>query len=344
MIESLYRFVMKYVYRIKSRQSYSGLPKLEPGYRKEIKNFWKAYRIRPSLYDYRMYKSKGLRNDPRLIPNEVWHGEIEPRLVNFELLPGFQDKNYMDLHIGEEHSPSVIARCISGTILDADFNLRSWPWFENELENAGEIVIKPSLNSGGGRGVQIVEGDAITLNHFEQYKIEYCGDFVVQRRINQHDFFAKFNTTSTNTIRLVSMFLNGDFRVLSAFLRVGAPGSQVDNVSSGGVLVQIDVNAGQLTDKGLDHDLNQVTELSTMENFAGESIPGWSSILSVVQSAHCRLAHFKLINWDITVDSSGVVKIIEYNLIDSSIDWHQVNIGPIFGDSTERILREVLAS
>ena len=77
-------------------------------------------------------------------------------------------------------------------------------------------------------------------------------------------------------------------------------------------------------------------------NEIGERIPFWEDAKQLVCDLHPRLAHFGIISWDVTLDESGVPKIIEYNLIDSLIDWHQIFIGPILGDKEAELLPKLL--
>lgn len=74
----------------------------------------------------------------------------------------------------------------------------------------------------------------------------------------------------------------------------------------------------------------------------GECIPFWEDAKRLVCDLHPRLAHFGIISWDVTLDESGTPKIIEYNLIDSLIDWHQIFIGPILGGEEAELLPKLL--
>lgn len=53
------------------------------------------------------------------------------------------------------------------------------------------------------------------------------------------------------------------------------------------------------------------------------------------------LPQFRLLSWDITIDEDGNPVIIEVNMHSGQLDFHQLNNGPIFGDDTEEVLKEV---
>jgi hypothetical protein len=47
------------------------------------------------------------------------------------------------------------------------------------------------------------------------------------------------------------------------------------------------------------------------------------------------------VSWDIAFDEQENPVLIEANLKDGELDFHQLNNGPLFGDDTEKILDEV---
>lgn len=76
-------------------------------------------------------------------------------------------------------------------------------------------------------------------------------------------------------------------------------------------------------------------------DFCGLQIPEWQNIKQLVVQTHYKLAHFQLINWDIAIQEDGTPIVVEYNLIDASVSFHQLNVGPIFGELTEEVLMEI---
>lgn len=53
---------------------------------------------------------------------------------------------------------------------------------------------------------------------------------------------------------------------------------------------------------------------------------------------------FRLISWDIAIDENDSPVLIEANLFVGELEFHQLNNGPIFGEETEDILKEVFQS
>ena len=59
--------------------------------------------------------------------------------------------------------------------------------------------------------------------------------------------------------------------------------------------------------------------------------------MDFVKDLHSRLPYFRLIGWDISVDTNGDPVMIEWN---KGAELSQVAHGPAFGDYTEEILTE----
>ena len=65
------------------------------------------------------------------------------------------------------------------------------------------------------------------------------------------------------------------------------------------------------------------------------------SIRKLVVSAATRLAHFKIIAWDIAIDENNNPIIIEYNVANTIPDINQMYSQSFFGSLTDEILDEV---
>ena len=133
-----------------------------------------------------------------------------------------------------------------------------------------------------------------------------------------------------------TFFFEGEVHVLSCIFRVGAPNSKVDNVGAGGFACPIRMD-GQLNDKAVNRKAQWVSKNTAGIRFADIKIPEFDKVLESVKKVHSRMAHFKLIGWDMSVDVDGDPVFIEYNTCPGS---NQISCGPTFGDLTERVLDE----
>lgn len=179
------------------------------------------------------------------------------------------------------------------------------------------------------------------MSNVEQLITPMSGDLVVQEPIKQCKELNSVNSSSVNTVRILTLLRNKEVKAYSAVLRMGIDGAKVDNASSGGITCGINSD-GTLKDvaysaKGVKYELHPTSGV----NFGTIKIPSYGKAVDLVKSIHPRLGHFKLVSWDIAIDEYNEPVLIEANLHYGELDFHQLNNGPLFGDDTEEILNEV---
>ena len=121
---------------------------------------------------------------------------------------------------------------------------------------------------------------------------------------------------------------------------MGASGHKVDNIGAGGFACPIQQD-GHLTEQGVNRKAEWVSENQHGIRFLDVQVPSYEKIVAIVKEQHCKLAHFKLIGWDFSVNSKEEPVFIEYNVCPGS---NQITCGPTFGDLTEQVLEEVFVN
>lgn len=341
----VYKFVTYFTYFILTKRRLKEKIKLTKKETEDIKKFWGKYHIKCKfpMHEYRWYKAHGVDVSPYIIPDTIWHVYIEPYFNSFLMEKGFDDKNYFERILGKENTPHVVLRCIDNELLDEDYKNISSEKAEKIIGGGYRpLICKPSINTGGGRGICFI--DENEKPEIKQLIKQYNGNFVVQGLIKQHEFFSQFNSTSLNTLRIVTVIFEGRLHYLSGFLRVGANGERLDNVSKGGLFIPV-FGDGRLSKSAWaenleTHDLER-KEIKLLNEADKLQIPYWDKVLKLLEEKAFILSHFKLINWDVCINYNGDPIIIEYNLMDSSPYFHQLNIGPIFGKITDEVLSAV---
>lgn len=168
-------------------------------------------------------------------------------------------------------------------------------------------------------------------------------DLVVQEGLIQSQTLSEINKSSVNTVRLLTLLKqDGTVKIYSAILRMGINGAKVDNASSGGITVGIKEDGRLKTCAysavGVRYDSHPTSGVK----FDNYMIPNYDKVKSLVKEQALYFPHFRLVSWDIAIDGDDRPVIIEANLHFGEIDFHQLNNGPLFGEDTELILREVL--
>ena len=124
-------------------------------------------------------------------------------------------------------------------------------------------------------------------------------------------------------------------------LSMGIKGSKVDNESSGGLTCGL-TDDGKLYPTA--HNKNGLIFSEHPDShiiFNGYQIIKLDEVKEIVRQLHCRLPHFRLISWDFTINESVDPLLIEANLKYGGLECQQLNTGPLFGEDTGMILKEV---
>ena len=212
----------------------------------------------------------------------------------------------------------------------------------NDVMFQEECFIKKATDSWGGLGVVYFKPSDHSVEELTKIIDGFPCDIIIQQGIKQSKAIAKVNPDSVNTIRTMSMLKkDGTVKIYSSILRMGIKGAKVDNASSGGISTGIKPD-GRLKDVAYSNEGVRYEEHPTSHvKFGSVVIPNFNKIEDLVVKLHPRFPHFRLISWDIAVDINDEPILIEANLCDGELDFHQLNNGPVFGDDTEAILAEV---
>ncbi|WP_430814647.1 sugar-transfer associated ATP-grasp domain-containing protein [Carboxylicivirga sp. RSCT41] len=317
--------------------------------RADVRNYKKRWRIfnnRVASVYLSNIASIFRKVDFNVVPANVYYSYIEPALNNIPYVTGLEDKSLLDW-IYHEHTPGVLLRNIHG-IFYVDGN-----GVKNEqvdlsviLEQHPKVLVKQSVESHGGRNIQIFErtnqhycninGDNLTLNYLLS---NFKSNFVIQTYVRQHPFFLQFNPSSLNTLRVMTYrsVTDNQIKVLNVTLRVGAPGSIVDNRKYGGHAVGV-TPEGYLRSFGVNNKGGIVHEFNGIKLKGIERVAGIDEIKKVaVESAKIHY-HARVLGFDMSYTDQNEVKIIEVNTWDLGIDNIQQANGALFHQYTDEVI------
>ncbi|SEP83430.1 sugar-transfer associated ATP-grasp domain-containing protein [Butyrivibrio sp. TB] len=300
------------------------------------KDIWELGIVNPEWH--RIYKHVTGVFDPAFIPSDIHFQYVENKTIDYAYLRGYIDKNYIDILFPDVKHPTCLIRKIHGIYLDyafrrIDLDSAINQIFEKRIEG---VVIKISVFSEGGKGVFFV--DETTGKNDIKIALEKSADIHVEKVIRQHPEMEKMNPTSVNTIRIMTMLINGDAIPLSAIVRIGNKGSRVDNFSSGGYSCGIQPD-GKLKEYGYTQKGQRLLIHPNGFKFSEGKIPNFEYILATVKRLHYHVPMFGVISWDISIDTSGEPVLIEYNVGRGGVDFHQYNNGPLYGKYRETIIK-----
>ena len=214
------------------------------------------------------------------------------------------------------------------------------------LHHDGKMVIKPS-DSYGGKGFKILyvengdlkwKGEKIDIKKLFD---SYGNDFIIQKYIKQHESFSALHPSSLNTIRIMTIRLDGKIHHLSSVMRMGRDDSEMDNVTQGGISIGVDTN-GNLG-RWADYNIIERYEKhpTTKVKFEGYRIHGSEKARKLALELHKRSPYFDILSWDTAIDEKGEAVMIEMNIKGQELNFHQAHNGPIFGHLTDKVIEEM---
>lgn len=154
-------------------------------------------------------------------------------------------------------------------------------------------------------GVSVDKEDLIN----RMREVFLSGQYVIQTLVEQHPKISEIYADSINTVRLITIYdKNLDSVIpISAILRTGANGSIMDNWSSGGGEVGIDLSTGELGEYGFfNNKVHRVNEHPTTHvTFKGRVLPYFDEVKKSACELHYKLKMMPIIGWDIAITPSG---------------------------------------
>lgn len=318
-------------------------------YKREIKAYYRQYGFRNvDTYWHGFYaKLSGIR-DKRYIPEYIFYRYIQPQLNNLELATAYVDKNTYQQYSDIVRVPESYLYNINGIYYDHK-NQRIDSEKAIELIEAIDraYIIKPSIDTGFAFNVLkikpreqgLVLGDQKTTA--EDILEKYESNFVIQEIIGQPQVLSDIYPYALNTVRVLTARVGDEVLCLQSTILFGDSGGATSNGLSGTVHCIID-DDGRISEKGI-AKLYEVVDRHpyTGVPFKGARLDQYPKMKEKAILLHHRLPYFKLISWDLCFDENNEVTLIEFNLKHQGISVFQKKSGPLFGEYTDQILKEV---
>ena len=314
-------------------------------FKKQYKLYWSKYfkgmQLKRGLKYAWYYASQNGIFDVRYLPNDLYYTKIDQYFNQRKLGWGFNDKNYYSLIFKDIKQPTTLVRKIGDTLLDENYNMLTIEESIAIVCNEEEVICKPTLETGSGRNIAFF----MTKKDYGKIKSILSDDnekdFIIQSLIRQHEKLSKIHDKSINTIRICSILLDDGVHILSSCLRMGVDNSRIDNVTAGGISVGIKQD-GTLKKYAYSYYSGEKYEVHPQGiKFENYLVPSYDKACDLVMNIHPKIPHFRLVSWDITIDTNGDPVLIEANMRKGGLNLQQFSNGPLFGDLTDMILDDV---
>ena len=123
-------------------------------------------------------------------------------------------------------------------------------------------------------------------------------------------------------------------KILSTIVRMGRKDTYTDNSTSGGISCGVGKD-GRLNTTGFQLSGDLFTSTDDGRKFDTIILPFMDEIEVTVKKLHEKAPHFKIISWDLAINSNEEIVLIEYNIKGQDINFHQLNNGPVLSEILE---------
>ncbi len=311
----------------------------------EAVDFYKPYfNINPLFHNYYYCVTGEFHKE--YIPHDIYHKFIDSYFNNSKKAAVLENKTYFPRMFPGISQPYALAFRINGIWLSNDYRLLDNKQLNKILSFEKNIVVKQADGSSGGKSVAFIESNGSVEKMLKEFygavnKFESQRNIIVQRAIVQHKALAELNESSVNSIRILSLLKGNEVKIYSVVVRMGVSGAKVDNASNGGIFCGVCENGAlknvAYNTKGQKFNCHPNSGL----HFETVTIPSFDKIISLIKRAHPMIPDIRMVSWDISVTEDGEPILIEANMGHGGLDFHQMCNGPLFGNDTEKILREI---
>lgn len=198
-----------------------------------------------------------------------------------------------------------------------------------EFCNGRTSIFAKQTSTFGGQGIskEIIDENTDFSSLYK--KLSESKQYLIEETLIQHEEMNKLSPSSINTVRMVTVVINGKANFMYSLVRMGDGKNCVDNICSGGYYVSVD-------DKGIIrkpvfcditgeyYDVHPNTGLV----FNGFQIPYFNDAVKMCREAAMVEPRLGYVGWDVAITPEGPVLVEGNNL--PSYDMCQ-NYGHIDG-------------
>lgn len=350
MVKRVHRFYNKKMETIAKKRPDLFKP-VDPEVTRKHLELWKGLGLPCSDKWLRLLTNISGIADYRYCPDDLYYAVVERVLNDCDgITKILDDKNMLGKFVDAENRPKTFVRFMRGEFFDDAYNWMSEADVARILAtDNGPIIAKKAVDSLGGHDVAAYnfkdghyvssKGVVLTTEILKSSGPSY----LVQERIRQCEFSAKFNPYSANTCRVISLRRpwDGTTRVVAAGMRFGVTNAAIDNMSSGGICVALGPN-GELSKTAVGNwcaGAPLTKHPTSGVAFEGQVHPYFGNMCEVACRYQQKIPNANLLSWDMVADENGTIKILEVNAKSQGVDWPQFAFGSLFGEDTEMVIK-----
>ncbi len=324
----------------------------------EVLWLWILYKEIPRYYFSRYLFKKERKNVKDYLPDKFLY-RIKPHFNEKRAREVVENKLYFDFFYSQFQIPLPKIWMYNHRnmfVIDkTSFEINTIKDFKITLEklflgkSLDSLFIKKTYWSYEGDNIFKITSDDLVSNpslietiYSEVIKTGY----LFQETVKQHSALNALNPSCLNTLRLDTFIdQTGNVEIISAYFKTNLKGNFIDNETSGGCEIPIDMSTGKLERQGhLTLKFNglkiptfhPVTKV-VFENF---QIPYFTEACALVLKTARYVPNLRLMGWDVAISEHGPVLIegnSDYNISASDLAYHGYARNKVF----QKVLKEL---
>ncbi|MCL2782902.1 MAG: hypothetical protein FWD80_02880, partial [Propionibacteriaceae bacterium] len=170
------------------------------------------------------------------------------------------------------------------------------------------FIVKPVDGLGGHKVELLQASDIVAVDEFHRKLSDER--LFMEQVVVQHPDMAKLAPASCNTVRVMTLGVNGKSRIIFAVARVGNGVSNVDNFHQGGMAIKVDIETGRLIGNAFNKvDTQFERHPMTGIKFDGYQLPNWPTVRQIVLEAALISENIMVVGWDVAITPTGATFI-----------------------------------
>lgn len=173
------------------------------------------------------------------------------------------------------------------------------------MKNREYVMVKPTNGTCGVGVEKLKKSNYNSIDAMYNY-ISIFGDRIAEEVISQHEVLDKINPTSVNTLRVVTIYSDGEAHIIYSFIRIGNGDRPVDNINAGGMCAPIDLKTGLIEHVAYDKERIIYTHHPvTGTLIKGNVIPMWDEVKGMVKEMASITPEIGYCGWDVCITPNG---------------------------------------
>lgn len=227
------------------------------------------------------------------------------RFKNKKLIMYCNDQNFSHIFNNKNEFNKVYKKYLNREYLDLE--KVTYKKFEKFMENKDIIFAKPNVGESGKGIEKLYKKDYKDLKEMFKYVTNKEKNFgILEELIVQHEALNKLYPLAINSLRIVSIVVDGTPHIVYVVSKSGNEGKFVDNMENSGLCCPVDTKTGKIsnvahTSKLITYDTHPYTNVKLI----GYKLPYIKEAMELVKQAALEIPEVKYVGWDVFIGPNG---------------------------------------